>query len=294
MTVNRIDAHVHIFDRADRSPRGSDDLVPVDREAPLVALRDRLASTGVDGAVLVPLDVQDEPVRTALESLSGPFAAVAVASDADQGRSGADPVSAVRERRRAFPFSGLRTTWLGDPTRPLAESPMLPVLRWMASEGVALWSYLPPDQVVLLDELGSLVPDLSVVLNHLGFAPHAMQVDVHRRPRFDHALPGGEVERVARLARHPRFHLMFSGHYALSACDYPYPDLRTTGQLLLGEFGAERTLWGSDWPWIDEVPGYAATRAVLDTALPGLSDAERDQILGGTVSRLLHLPTIDR
>lgn len=294
MTVNRIDAHVHIFDRADRAPRGSDDLVPMEREAPLAALRERLASAGVDGAVLVPLDVQDEPVRTALESLSGPFAAVAVASEADQGRTAADPLTAVRARRRAFPFSGLRTTWLGDPTRPLTDSPMLPVLTWMASEGVALWSYLPPDQVVLLDELGSLVPDLSVVLNHLGFAPTGMRVDIHRRPRFDHALPGREVERVARLARHPGFHLMFSGHYALSAVEYPYPDLRTAGRLLLGEFGAERTLWASDWPWIDEVPGYGATCDVLDIAVPGLSDPERDQILGGTVSRLLRLPTIDR
>lgn len=294
MTVIHIDAHVHLFDRADRVPRGSDDLVPVDREARLTDLRDRLASAGVAGAVLVPLDVQDEPVRTALESLSEPFAAVAVASEADQGRSGADAVSAVRDRREVFPFSGLRTMWLGDPKRSLSESPMLPVLEWLASEGVAMWSYLPPDQVLLLDELGTLVPDLSVVLNHLGVAPHSMRVDGHRRPHFDHALPGSEVERIARLARHPQFHLMFSGHYALSALEHPYPDLRAAGERLVAEFGADRTLWGSDWPWIDEVPGYPATRDVLDTSLPGLSDAERDQILGGTVSRLLHLPSADR
>ncbi|NHA68247.1 amidohydrolase family protein [Phycicoccus flavus] len=290
----RIDAHVHLFDRTEHSPRAVDDLAPADREATMDSLRERLASAGLDGAVLVPLGTEDDTVRTALASLPTSFAAVAVASPADQGRAGGDPVAGLRARRDGFPFRALRTMWLGDPGRPLSESPMLPVLTWLAAEGLVLWSYLPPDQVSLLDQVGDLVPELPVVLNHLGLAPYDMRVDDHRRPRFAQGFPEPEVERVLRLARHPHVHLMFSGHYALSATEHPYADLRPAGRRLVAEFGAERTLWGSDWPWIDEVPGYRQTLAVLGTALPELSDEDRDQILGGTACRLLGIPTTDR
>ena len=286
----RIDAHAHVFTTAASSPRAVDELAPEDRAAPASSLRERLEAQGVDGAVLVPLDAHDTYVATALRELPPTFAAVAVASPVEQGRTAADPVESVRRRREGFPFRALRTTWLGPPGAPLAESPMFPVLEHLDREGLALWSYVAPDQAPHLDELGTLLPGLAVVLNHLGLAPHDMAVDEHRRPRFDDPLPEHELVRVEALARHPRFHLMFSGHYALSAEPHPHADLRAAGDRLVGAFGADRTLWGSDWPWIDDVPGYAATTAVVDEALPALSAAERADVLGGTVARLLSLP----
>ncbi|GGL33534.1 amidohydrolase family protein [Phycicoccus endophyticus] len=287
MSTAVVDAHVHVFERADRVARGVDELVPVDRTASVDALGARLRAAGVDGAVLVPLDRHDEPVRRALATSPWAVAAVAVAGEAEQGRAGVDPVQALERRWEGFPFRALRTTWLGDPGRPLEDSPMLPTLRWLARRGLALWSYLPPEQAPLLEPLGALVPDLAVVLNHLGFAPSGMWVDAHGRPRFDGALAPAEVERVEGLARHPRTHLMFSGHYALSAQDHPYPDLAETSQRLVAAFGADRTLWASDWPWVDAVPGYTATLDVLEACLPGITPGERADILGGTVTRLL-------
>ena len=282
-----VDGHVHVFDTADRVARDVDALVPAQRSATSADLVERLHTTGVDGAVLVPLDPHDEPVRSALQAMPEAVAAVAVASEAEQGRAAVDPVTAVRRRHEDFPFRALRTMWLGEPGRTLRDSPMWPVLQWLATEDIALWSYLPPDQAPHLAELGRLLPDLAVVLNHLGFAPHEMRVDDHARPRFDSGLPAGEVDRVHALAGHPRFHLMFSGHYALSAFDRPYRDLHDAGQRLVDAFSPARTLWASDWPWIDTVPGYPEVLASVDTALPGLSATERADILGGTVTRLL-------
>ncbi|BDI22597.1 amidohydrolase [Herbiconiux sp. L3-i23] len=284
-----IDAHAHVFVAASSSPRGIDDLAPEARIAPIGAYRERLAEQGIDGAVLVPLDSHDDYVSTVAKELPGSFATVAVASPAEQGRGGVDPVDALRARHEGFPFRALRTMWLGDPGTALADSPMLPALRYLAGQGIALWSYLPPEQTSLLDELGALVPDLAVVLNHLGFAPHDMTVDEHRRPRFTDPLPEEELTRIERLARHRRFHLMFSGHYALSADAYPYVDLHGAGARLVDAFGADRTLWGSDSPWIDDVPGYAATHEIVDRTLPGLSADDSALILGGTVARLLSL-----
>ncbi|WP_210505511.1 amidohydrolase [Naasia sp. SYSU D00057] len=285
----RIDAHAHVFAPAAESPRGVDDLAPPERAASIADYRARLAAEGIDGAVLVPLDAHDEYVAGVLPELPPTFAAVAVASPAEQGRTDADPVAALVRRRERFPFRALRTMWLGEPGKSLRESPMWPVLQHLEAEGLALWSYLPPDQAGHLDELGTLLPDLAVVLNHLGFAPHDMRVDEHRRPRFPDPLPEAELRRIEALAGHPRFLLMFSGHYALSAEAYPYPDLHAAGRRLVSAFGPERTLWGSDSPWIDDEPGYGATSLIVELALPDLSPAERDAVLGGTAARLLSL-----
>ena len=120
-----------------------------------------MAEAGVDRAVLVPLASEDDYVAEALREHPDRFAAVAVADAAAQGRErGVDPVAALKRRREAFPFHGVRTQWLGDPAAPLADSPMLPTLRHMAETGLVLWTYLTRDQLGLLEELPAALPEL--------------------------------------------------------------------------------------------------------------------------------------
>ncbi len=282
-----VDAHLHVFGRADVSPRAVDALAPAEREAPVDDVLSLMAAHAVDRAVLVPLGPEDGDVAAALRAHPGRFAAVAVAGPAEQGREpGVDPVAALRRRREALPFDAVRTMWLGDPARPLADSPMLPVLRAMAADGLVLWSYVPPDQTGLLAELLVAIPDLVVVLNHLGFAPHDMRVDEHARPAFDDPLPEDEVRRVLGLARHEQARLMLSGQYALSREEAPYRDLDDTVGRLADAFGAERMLWASDLPWTREVPGYAALLDLPRRQLPGASPEELAMVLGGTALTL--------
>ena len=61
-----IDAHAHIFRPAAISPRGVDQLAPAGRDAPVGDLLERMAGSGVDAAVLVPLDAYDAYVATVL------------------------------------------------------------------------------------------------------------------------------------------------------------------------------------------------------------------------------------
>ena len=55
-----IDAHAHVFRPASIYPRGVDELAPADRDAPVEDLLELMAGGGVDGAVLVPLDANDD------------------------------------------------------------------------------------------------------------------------------------------------------------------------------------------------------------------------------------------
>jgi L-fuconolactonase len=286
MTEIVVDAHVHVFRPAAVHPRTVDELAPADRDAPVADLLAVHAAAGVSRAVLVPLGPEDDYVAGVLAAYPGRFAAVAVADQATQGRvPGTDPVAALRARL-ARGFAGLRTQWLGDPGRPLAESPMLPVLRELAARGLPLWSYLPPDQLPLLRELPRLVAGLRIVLNHLGFAPYDMRVDAHRRPAFADAFPPPVLDAVHELAAYPTCFLMFSGQYALSRAEPPYPDLTGIVRSLAAAYGADRLLWASDYPWTRDVPGLAELRTLAGRTLPGLTAAELAAIHGGTALSL--------
>jgi L-fuconolactonase len=282
-----VDGHAHVFRRADELPRAVDALAPAEREAPVEDLLARMGDAGVERAVLVPLATDDEAVAAALRDHPGRFAAVTVADAAVQGREpGVDPVTALERRREGFPFHGVRTQWLGEPGAPLTASPMLPALRHMAETGLVLWTYLTRDQLGLLAELPATVPDLPVVLNHLGFCPHEMRVDEHGRPRFDDPFPPGSLDPVLRLAGHPAVRVMLSGQYALSAEAPPYRDLDPIVRALCDAFGPARLLWASDYPWTRDVPGYGALLGLAEQALPGLSDEELGAIHGGTALEL--------
>ena len=113
-----------------------------------------------------------------------------------------------------------------------------------------------------------------------------MQVDEHGRPRFTDPLPAERVDAVVSLARHENVHVMLSGQYALSAEDPPYRDLDPVIRRLADAYGADRMLWASDHPWIDEVPGYATMLSLPEHALPDASAAELAAIRGGTALRL--------
>lgn len=299
-----VDGHAHVFAAAParrRARKPADDtptereLVPPGRDAPVEGLLELMAANGVGQAVLVALDGSwraDQAVADAVDRHPGRFASVAVAGGDELGWTSGNPVDALRERRAEFPFDALRTSWLGTPSRPLADSPALPVLGALAEAGMPLWSYLPPGQFGLLEQLVTALPDLPVALNHLGFCPHDMRVDEHLRPRFHDPFPASLVEKLLRLADAPNVYLMVSGQYALSTGSPPYPDLFEPTRKLAAAFGPDRLLWGSDHPWPSQVPGYPELLGLVDAALPDLTPAGRDELLGGTARRLF--PTLRR
>lgn len=284
--VGPVDGHAHVFRPAGVSPRGVDELAPAERDAPVEDLLARMDDAGVTAAVLVPLDGTDDYVAEVRERHPGRFAAVAVATAEEHGTTGGDPVAALRTRRDRWPFGALRTSWLGEPGHSVNESPFLPVLRMLAEEGLPLWSYLPPAQLPLLEELVDALPELRVVLNHLGFCPQDMWVDEHRRPRFDDPFPDRLVQRLERMAEAPAVHVLVSGQYALSAEAPPYVDLFPVTRRLARAYGAERLLWGSDHPWPSDVPGYGELPGLVPAALPDLDERELAFVLGGTARTL--------
>jgi L-fuconolactonase len=65
--------------------------------------------------------------------------------------------------------------------------------------------------------------------------------------------------------------------------------LRPYADHLLDCFGAERLMWGSDWPVVELGGGYARWRATTLELLAHLPQNARDEVLGGTARRFYAL-----
>jgi L-fuconolactonase len=282
-----IDAHLHLFRAVSGEyPRGVYDVMaPPEREELAEKLLEHMAGAGVDRAIVVPLSAHDHYLGEILREFPGRFAGVGV-FDSEV----ADPVADIERRVEEIGLQGLRVFRLGDTVAEVETLPTFPLLAAMQDLGLKLWFYADPEQLAMLDRALDLLPELDVVLNHLGFCPdiHAeLRFDEHRRPRFDNfPLPPPTVAAVERIARHPRVHVHLSGQYAFSTQEYPHADVQPVVDAMYRIFGANRMLWASDYPWIAEEPGYAEQLALVDHYLPGLDDAERAAILGGTADLL--------
>jgi predicted TIM-barrel fold metal-dependent hydrolase len=253
-----IDCHVHVFrEVSERYPRDVSPLFPAERSAPVEDLLATMQRHGVTGAVLVALSPHDEYVTECVHRYPETFRAILV--------DGPDPI----RRLEAAGAHGLRMFELvADPE----------LFAWLAAEDKKLWAYLEPADLRRLAAILESLPELTVVLNHLGFpfveAP---------------SIPPPTWPAVSDLALFPNVHVMFSGQYAFSRSAYPYPDLIEYARIVYETYGAARMMWASDYPWPAVEPGYGRLLELVDRSLPGLTEVERADILGRTCARLFGL-----
>lgn len=278
-----IDSHMHLFTaQSEEFPRGVHDLYPPDRKAEIAEYLSYADEVGVRHSVLVSLDEHDDYVAHALREHPGRFSAVAVMDNTAH-----DPREDFRQRLGELPLVGFRVWTLGADESLVVPDQFLDLLSELESAQVAAWFYSDETQLRALAGIVDRFPDLTIVLNHLGFCQSGFACDEWGRPRIETAIPPASLGIVEELAQAPNVVTMFSGHYAFSNESYPYADLKPISNTLLSAFGAERLLWASDWPWIKEHPGYGPLKELVALQLPELSTPEIDQILGGNAQRIL-------
>lgn len=283
MTAQRIDAHMHLFaPSGERYPRGVHALYPRERSALVEDYLQTMDDNEIVHSVIVSLDDHDEYTREVVKAYPDKFSAVAVMNLAHP-----DPVADLKARLEGMPIIGYRIWEIGDLTVPVRELRFFPLLKEMSDRGIVAWFYSSPDQLRLLPRVLEELPHLKVVLNHLGFCQTEILTDEWARPRISTDIPPSTLPQVLSMAGYPQVAVHFSGHYAFSQDPFPYWDLQNISMDLLTAFGADRLLWASDWPWIAEMPGYAALSDVVQLHLPSLSETERGQVLGGNAARIL-------
>jgi L-fuconolactonase len=137
-----------------------------------------------------------------------------------------------------------------------------------------------------LPGIGERNPELRVVIDHLGKPPIGGSTDDRARWR---AL-------LAETARHPLTHAKLSGLYS-SVGDldsWTIDAVRPFVHDALELFGADRLMYGGDWPISLLAGGYERTWDAMTGILAELSVDERDAILGSTAARFYRIDTPGR
>ncbi len=146
-------------------------------------------------------------------------------------------------------------------------------------EAVMAWSLVPlfdlPDgvdrEIASLRELAQDHPEVPVVISHLGY-PEVSDGQVVR---------GREI---VELAAEPSVTVLLSGQSQF--CAYPYAPLSDFRDAVLGAFGPERVMWGSNFPYLTDDDDYVRDLA-LTASLASLSEAgDAASVLGGTAQRV--------
>ena len=186
---------------------------------------------------------------------------------------------AALRRWRAEGVTGIRL-------RPLREGEAPRSGPWLGTEEtLALWEAIAETRTIAcvlhagpdlarLPALLARFPSLRVVVDHLN------------NPVPDRGFGQPAFQALLDLARHPQVHVKLSGFHHWCRERYPYPDGLPFAEAAVRAFGADRCMWGSDFPHVLAGCGYVRSRHLLAREATFLSKEELDLVMGGTAERL--------
>ena len=278
-TSRVIDSHLHLWDRrvsdyAWLGPQHGDLYDDFGAERAL----QELAAAGIDAAVLVQAEDSVADTRYLL-GVADSFDFVAgvvgwVALD--------DPVAAARqlEEYATHPkFRGVRQLTHIDPRADVLSLPA--VRRSLALlAGAGLPFEVPdawPRDLATVAGLAADLPELVVVVDHLGKPPRGNAADV-----------GAWEADLRKVADRPNTVAKVSG---LQQPGQPFTAdaLRPVLDIALDAFGASRLMYGGDWPMTVTDGGYQPHWQVIRELVGELSASEQAQLLADTASTVYRL-----
>lgn len=275
----RIDAHHHLWRYVPEEFEWIGDREgAIRRDFLLDDLRPALRAAGVDGTVAVQARQRVEETDWLL--------GLAHEHDVIRGVVGWVPLASPS---------------VGEVLERVADDPALVGVRHVLHDEVDDRYMLRPDfdaGVARLRDYG-LVYDLLVFERHL---PQTIEfVDRHPDQPFvlDHAakprIAAGELEpwrtHLAALAEREHCVCKVSGLVTEADRERWTPDdLRPYWDTVLDAFGAERLLFGSDWPVCRLASSYARWVQTVEGLAASLSDAENARLFGGTAAEVYGLP----
>lgn len=273
----RIDAHQHCWQLAARAgswPPPS--LAAIYRDFAPEDLAPLLAEHGVAGTVLVqslPSEV-DTDWLLALAERAGFIRAVVGWTDL----LAPDAPAAIARLASNKKLKGLRPMLQDlDDEQWIANPSLAPALNAMVEHGLRLDALVLPRHLPALLQCAREYPLLAIVIDHAAKPPIADAQFGHWR------------EQMAQLAALPNVHCKLSGLVTEAKPDWSVDDLRPYVSHVLEVFGAQRVIWGSDWPVVDLAGGYGAWLAASESLLAHLGQQDRNDIFGLNARRFYSL-----
>jgi L-fuconolactonase len=146
--------------------------------------------------------------------------------------------------------------------------------RSMIFEVVAVF----PNHLQHVPTLAERLPGLTMVIDHLA------------KPPIKERVMEPWLTQLAAAARYPNVYAKVSGlNTAADWASWSAADLKPYIDAAIDQFGADRLMFGSDWPVCVLAGDYARVWAETNRALEGRPRHEIDAILGGTAARVYNI-----
>jgi L-fuconolactonase len=274
-----IDAHHHLWDpaRRDYPWLAGEAMAPIRHAHTVADLRRVTATAGVHATVLV------QTVSSVAETEE--FLDIAAAEPLIAGVAGwvdltapdvGDRLAGLAERG---PLVGIRHQAEDEPDPGwLARPDVLRGLTAVAEAGLVYDLLVSPPQFSAARVAVDALPDLRFVLDHAG------------KPPIAHGPWEPWAGELAALAERPNVSCKFSGLVTEADwAEWRVGHLRRHAEHVLNSFGADRVMFGSDWPVCELAASY---EVVADAALSltgPLSDTERAEVFENTARRVYEL-----
>lgn len=177
-------------------------------------------------------------------------------------------------------FKGVRPMLQDIPDDDWIANPELaPAIDALLAHDLAFDALIFARHVVPFETFATRFPTLRIVVDH-GAKPPIRDGRAGWQPWADG---------IARLARLPNLHCKLSGLATEASADWTVDTLQPYVDHLLACFGAERLMWGSDWPVLNLNGDYAQWHAATDRLLRALPGTQRDAIFGANAAAFYRL-----
>ena len=272
-----IDAHFHCWQLA-RGDYGwlTPALAPIYRDVAVSDWQAQSAPHGVTGGVLVQAAPTGAETAFLLAQAEANPAVLGVVGWVDL--AAVDAPARIERLARHPRLKGLRPMLqdIAD-VRWILQPALAPALQAMIDCGLVFDALVKCAHLPHLLTLAGRYPGLRIVIDHAA------------KPGIAAGQWQPWADGMARLALQTGVMCKLSGLMTESGQPYASGAVQPWGAHVLASFGADRVVWGSDWPVLELAGSYAQWWSETRQLLAGLSPPARAAILGGNARRLYRL-----
>lgn len=208
----------------------------------------------------------------------------------------------ARDELRHYASMGVRAVRLSalglhpDPLVPIRLEAIDSFLLWETLGELGLAVFVRPSvgDAHLLPSLLNEFSRVNVIIeaSMVAIAPKTASIDRWGRPKLNLPLPTADRFTLGGICDMPNVTVVLSSQYSFSSVDWPYADLQGWHRPanLVSLFGADRLMWGSDYPLTAINPGYARCREYLASSASGVDAEDAMQIMLRTPLFLFRRP----
>ncbi|MGB7195920.1 MAG: amidohydrolase family protein [Collimonas pratensis] len=272
----RIDAHQHFWllsNRAGQWPPA--ELAAIHRDFLPPDLAPLLQQYGIGGSVLVQsLPSMSDTLFMLGLAEQNPFIRAVVGWTDLKSAHAAQQIavlashSKMRGLRPMLP--DLADDWIADPL-------LAPAVAAMQRHRLSLDALVLPRHLPALLAFAKRYPELPLVIDHAA-KPHIAAAQMEPWQAL-----------ISQLAALPQVYCKLSGLVTEAAADWQIAQLQPYATHVLEAFGAERVIWGSDWPVLNLAADYGRWLDASEALLAKLDPGQKQQVMGANAQRFYRL-----